>query len=74
MYFRNDSTVTLNAENCQLAKLYHIKHIAVVRLSANCINMEDQRLQREKEIWREKVREKRKNEHFSNEEMKRLCK
>lgn len=37
--------------------------------------MEDQALEREKEIWRGKVREKRKNEYFSNEkEMKRLCK
>lgn len=64
VYFRNHSTVTLNAENSQLAKLCHIKHIAVVRISDNCINMEDQRLEKEKEIWRRKAREKRKNEYL----------
>lgn len=32
-----------------------------------CMNMEDQVLQRKKEIRREKERKKRKNEHFSNE-------
>lgn len=54
VYFRNHSTVILKADNSQLAKLHHIKHTTTVYHLLNYMNMEDQRLQRKKDIGRER--------------------
>lgn len=72
VYFRNHSAAILKAENSQLAKLHHIKHTATVCYLLKYMNMEDQRLQKKKDIGREKEREDSKWQFSKEKKTERL--